>query len=75
MEKDIYEDKVTRKKKVGLVNAATGDIVPEGSIHTNEIQLQITGEGSVELSLMYSPKSDKVESVLITLCQEGIGLS
>ena len=55
---DIYEDKVTRKKKVDLVNVAFGDIVPEGSIHTNDIQLQITGEGSVELRLKYNPKSD-----------------
>ena len=55
---DIYEDKVTRKKKLGLVNVAIGDIIPEGSIHTNDIQLQITGEGSVELRLKYNPKSD-----------------
>ena len=37
---------------------AIGDIVPEGSIHTNDIPLQITGEGSVELRLKYNPNSD-----------------
>ena len=56
---EIYEDKVIRKKqKVGLYSVDVGNLVPEGSVHTSDIHLQIIGEGSVELRLNYHTKSD-----------------
>ena len=56
---EIYADKVTRKKqKLGHINIDIGNIVPEGSVCTNDIHLKINGEGSVELRLNYHPKSD-----------------
>ena len=56
---EIYADKVTRKKqKVSQINVDIGNIVPEGSVRTSDILLQINGEGSVQLRLKYRPESD-----------------
>ena len=56
---ETYRDKVQRKKqKTGPVTIDMGDIIPDGSINANDINLQLKGEGNVELTLTYCPESD-----------------
>ena len=56
---ETYRDKVRRKKqKTGPVTIDMGDIIPDGSINANDINLQLKGEGNVELTLTYCPESD-----------------
>ena len=50
---EIYEAKVIwKRQKVGQFNVNVGNIIPEGSVRTSDIHLQINGEGSVELRLI-----------------------
>ena len=56
---ETYRDRVRRKKqKTGPVKIDMGDIIPDGSICANDINLQLKGEGNVELTLTYCPESD-----------------
>ena len=54
---EIYTDKIVRKKqKVNQVNIDIGTVIPDGNVRTNDIKLQLNGEGSVELTLSYCPE-------------------
>ena len=54
---EIYFDKIVRKKqKVNQVNIDIGTIIPDGTVRTNDIILQLNGEGGVELTLSYCPE-------------------
>ena len=56
---ETYRDKVRRKKqKTGPVKIDMGDIIPDGSINANDINLRLKGEGNVDLTLTYCPESD-----------------
>ena len=56
---ETYRDKVRRmEQKTGPVKIDMGDIIPDGSINANDINLQLKGEGNVELTLTYCPESD-----------------
>ena len=45
---EIYANSVVRKRqKVDNVNINLGDLIPEGSVHTSDIQLQLIEEGDI----------------------------
>ena len=56
---EIYANSVVRKRqKVDNVNINLGDLIPEGSVRISDIQLQLIGEGNVELKLRYRTEDD-----------------
>ena len=56
----VYKDTVVRKKqKKDHVILDVGDLVPEGSIQTSNIQFVVKGEAQVELRLRYSPNDEE----------------
>ena len=56
---EIYANSVVRKRqKVDNVNINLGDLIPEGSVRISDIQLQLIGEGNVELKLSYRTEDD-----------------
>ncbi len=55
----IYENKVSRKRqKKDSVSVNIGDLIPEGNVHTSNIELCLSTDAHVELKLKYRPDDE-----------------
>ena len=55
----IYENNISRKRqRKDSVTVNIGELIPEGNVHTSNIELRLSKEALVELKLKYSPEDE-----------------